>query len=67
MVQMLVLMIIATLRGKILEQINQKENILCFDTHTKQAILSIIEDCCSETAMEEIKKIDEMSKKGDNN
>lgn len=65
MIQMVVLMIIAILRGKILERINDKENVLCFDTHTKQAILSIIEECCEETAIEEIKTIDEIIKEGD--
>lgn len=65
MLQMVVLMIIATLRGKILERINDREKLLCFDTHTKQAILSIIEECCEETAIEEIKAIDDIIKEGD--
>lgn len=67
MLQMVVLIIIATLRGKILERINAREKILCFDIHTKQAILSIIEECCEETLIEVIKTVEEINKEGDSN
>lgn len=55
MIQMLILSVIAKLRIRILEMINDKEKCLCFDTHTKQAILSIIDAVCAEVTMEELK------------
>ena len=64
MIQMLIMMI-TKIRGKILERIKDKENVLCFDTHTKEAIITIIEDCCRETAIEEIRKVDQVKNEGD--